>query len=31
MTPEMHFQHMMQQFWYEQMTLDEIYSMPRGG
>ena len=31
MTPEMHFQHMMEQFWYEQMMLNEMSSMPRAG
>ncbi len=29
MTPEMQYQHMMQQFWLEQMMLNEMYSMPR--
>lgn len=29
MTPEMQHEQMMQQFWYEQMLLNEIFSMPR--
>ena len=30
-TPEMHHQLMMQQFWYEQMMLNEMMRQPRGG
>jgi hypothetical protein len=30
-TPEMHHQHMMEQFWYEQWLLNEMFRVPRPG